>query len=135
MRSHGAQRTLAGPRIGCGLVQQRVHNAVGRRVSVADARKRGGHLGDDAVAQGVSIRVRCGLDQVGYGVVGDRLGFGSDCVCQGLLPDLIADLVAGRALQVDLEDHRDASPWVSLRVPVSGETAIGTSSSSPACCR
>ena len=70
------------------------------------------------------------LEQIASGVAGDRLGFGVYRVRERLLPDLVSDFIGRRSLQVNLEDHRPAPSRFSLRVPVSGETAMGTSSSS-----
>ena len=72
------------------------------------------------------------LEQIGSGIAGNRLGFGVDRVRERLLPDLVSDVIGRRPVQVNLEDHRSPPSRFSLRVPVSGETAMGTSSSSSA---
>ena len=70
------------------------------------------------------------LEQVGSGVAGDRLGLGVYRVRERLLPDLVSDVVGRRSLEVDLEDHRTTPSTLSVRMPVRGETAMGTSCSS-----
>ena len=98
--AHGGQRIVVV--FDLGRFDQRVQDAVRRSVGVADLGQRLGHLGDDPVSQ---LVVAC-CEQVRSGRVDDGFGFGSDCVAEGFLPDLVTDVVGRGALEVDFEDHR-----------------------------